>query len=150
MSAMEVISCPADLQYVNKKLAMCLDSQVWMRTRAISREVDPDGIPVEDKLSFCSRTFPSHIKNSDLTVTFSQVASDIDFDRHFLSPDSTVQCDDPECPIKVPQNKGRFYADEHKANSPTDFDFETSSGGSMVPASHYFNYTVPPPEITDA
>ena len=147
---METINCQKDLQYVNKKLAMWLDIQVWKKSRASKSEEDPRGIPVTNNKSFYVRPIPYYIKISRPAVIFRQVASDPNFDRHFVSPDSTIPCDDPECPIQMPHNTGRFYVDGQRADSPIDIDYETSSGGLMVPASHYFNYTVPPPDITEA
>ena len=143
---MKVVSCLADLQYVNKKLVMS-DSKVWMRRQSISKGEGLKGIPVQ---SSSSRTIPSHIKNRDLAVTSSGIASDSDLDRQFVSPDSNIPCDDPECPIKMPHNVGRFYINGNRADSPVEIDYQTSSRGLMIPTSHYFNYTVPPPEIVEA
>ena len=60
-----------------------------------------------------------------------------------ISPDSSIPCDDPACPIGIPHNKGRFYYHGKKADEPTDEELSAS----QAPPAHFFNFTVPTPEI---
>lgn len=63
-----------------------------------------------------------------------------------ISPDSSIACDDPTCPIGIPHNKGRFYYHGKKADEPTDDELSAS----QAPPAHFFNFTVPTPEIARA
>ena len=66
--------------------------------------------------------------------------------RNAVSPDSSIPCDDPTCPIGIPHNKGRFYYHGKKADEPTDEELTAS----QAPPAHFFNFTVPTPEIARA
>ena len=66
--------------------------------------------------------------------------------RSLVSPDSIIPCDDPACPIGIPHNKGRFYYHGKKAEEPTDEEVSAI----QAPPAHFFNFTVPTPEISRA
>ena len=66
--------------------------------------------------------------------------------RNVISPDSSIPCDDPACPIGIPHNKGRFFLHGKKADEPTDEELSAS----QAPPAHFFNFTVPTPEIAGA
>ncbi|KAL9124608.1 MAG: hypothetical protein Q9217_006071 [Psora testacea] len=151
---MEIITCEADLRYVNKKLKR------WLIDKALAEQRKATNV---QKAAY-RRLFPVNkspcsafdVDYSDGTVssayitTFAQAIPHADFDRFFISPDSETLCNDKDCPVTNPHNNGRFYHNGQRAESPSSTDFETRLGSVMVPVSHFFNYTVPPPDITEA
>ena len=146
---MGVVTCNTDLEYVNTKLAMNVCGHVWLKKRPNSN--------TGTKRAGLNRhqgrdNFVHSIGNSpSISATGSrQTTAAHHLNRRLVTPDSVVPCSDLKCPIKIPHNIGRFYLDGQRADSPCDADYETSSGIRMVPVSHYFNYTKPPAEITDA
>ena len=145
---METITREADLNYVDKKLKR------WLVENALAAQRKPVVIGAKtSRESFSVDRNPktvSNIQGSANITTVVQSTSGSEFDRVFVSPDSRILCSDNQCPITTPHNLGRFYHDGQRAESPVDSDFETRLGNSMNPVSHFFNYTVPPPDINEA
>ena len=142
---MGVVTCTEDLEYIDTSLR----GQVWLRRRQTSNadkiEVGSNGNRVRDDSVLETQKF-----SSISAANLGQTTAALYLNRNLITPDSTVPCNDQQCPIRIPHNIGRFYNDGERADSPCDADYETPSGIRMVPASHYFHYTKPPPDIIEA
>ena len=134
---MQIIAGEVELDYLNEKLEKLM---------AGKRPANDAAKPVASKpkpLKTISARIPnaSKLRSSDKSNGA---------DRALISPDSSVRCEDPSCPIEGVHNIGRYYASGEKAASPSEEDCKDSRGKKIVSAAHFFNFTVPPPSIAEA
>ncbi|KAL2053794.1 hypothetical protein ABVK25_006099 [Lepraria finkii] len=154
-----VIQGTKDFEYVNQRL---MGSGVfYTRVRAVnsgtgsivslsiacaspqSSDIVDSGIPMES-------TTASSIWGYDVCGTLKPISTNSDpfFSLKgprpkplaLISPDSKIQCNSPDCPIKgIPHNVGRYFQDGlHPLKDEAD---------DVI---RFFNCTVPPPDITRA
>ena len=150
---METISCDADLCYIDRKI------KGWLIDIALTEQHQATALKevTYRKQMSVHRSHSSGLDGdcpdpttSNPITTFAQSAPGADFHRFFVTPNTESLCVNANCPITTPHNLGRFYHDGQRAESPLQSDFGTPWGSLMAPVNHFFNYTVPPPNIIEA
>ncbi|MCJ1450711.1 hypothetical protein MMC28_001044 [Mycoblastus sanguinarius] len=158
---METVSSATDLDYIDNKLNACIHPALRKsKPRTFSspheggvatgsgRLVEPTACPTSQRCSVLEVGDP----------TISSVFGDEDdsdpstfIDLRKVSPNSQIRCDSHTCPIKTPHNLGKYFHNgEAPVKEPAGWEYENSIGGKMAPVSHYFNFTVPPPNVWEA
>lgn len=153
----DLVREPADLDKVNEKLLNSGYSYTCVGCVNIAKPsiVDPttkhpgssgaDVLHVDGSVSDTRETLSQMVASSTPSV------STLPESLNLISPDSSLPCESPNCPIKgIPHNIGRYFHDGEQYKSPSAPGFEATLAGTMEEISNAFNRTVPPPKIITA
>lgn len=140
----EIISSTEDLEYINKKLENY--ARAKQRTELPSKSNHSGSNSVACALKSAGRERKVEAENvvRDATVQALERVG-----RSTVSPDSNEPCLDEDCPIKIPHNKGRFFATGVKPDVLEESGLHSSGRSLIVSVSSFFNGTIPPLEIID-
>ena len=145
---MEMVRGKTDLRYINQKLLEFGFSQTVVGT------VEPHQGQIVTPI--VNHPSPSSLKVQYAdgpnmlieTGAFEPMSPEV---IGLISPDSSIPCDSPDCPIKaIPHNIGRYF---HHGEAPRPLEASSNEAnirGSREDVSSTFNRTIPPPAIVTA
>lgn len=152
-----LIRGPADLDKVNEKLLNSGYSYTRIGRVNIAQPAIVDftttqpGSSGADVLRVVETMSDTGETLSQMVATSTPSVSALPESLNLISPDSSLPCESPDCPIKnIPHNIGRYFHDGEGYKVPSAPGFEATLADTMEEVSNAFNRTVPPPVIVAA
>ena len=142
---MDIVRDMADLQYVNQRLLQNGLSQIEFGSVVAHRAQSDTSIAKSPASS------NPDVRNAD-TLECSEFSSFFEItvpeSPNWVSPDSDILCQSPDCPIVgIQHNLGRYFHNGQRPGPISTLAFEDIIVGSAEDIDNTFNHTVPPPEI---